>query len=523
MHFSASQSSNNKEKDIRAIYFEEPWEETIDNILYFHHYQLATKYDAWQAAITEKTEAESEKLNIELRRAMLISEKDRLQQTAFKQYTTTEAQWNEEISRIFNRTYSLQTKKNSYNGVACSYQYYKRALETDIFNKNTSYFTWNDDFTELSNAVTNATNEMATAEVEWNAAVQTATLTLAELIKKDTILQSFNQSYIPLIVPENYLTDENFDKTATYYYNADGSYYRINDSLDNYIGKIIYKDINFSKIENDLLNIIQIQLVDSEIPSLIEMYRQKIYDYQTAYEQFLMYNTGNSNGTVKLNNTSSQRLVIGEHFSVDAEGKLKATAGEMDNITVRSLNFQGGWTDRNGNKHTGLMNVVPKWVEFVTDVSATINRSKTSITATVTDEVTVPYIDHVPDVSTTNHTVTVTSWNAPVFISGSDAYLGSSGNTYYGTWATDYVDGKPVYNSQWGTTIYNKIPFYLGVTSVPKNATTQYTATISGSTDVPVVQSISITVKKMGMWTLTNWDSVSSSTKTYGQTNNYFG
>lgn len=213
--------------------------------------------------------------------------------------------------------------------------------------------------------------------------------------------------------------------------------------------------------------------------------------------------TGNSESSINFGNGN---------FVVDGTGKLltkniEATGGSIDNITVKTLNFQN--LDSSGNP-TGTLTtgIRPRWMTFVTDISGTINKSTVPVSVAITKTVYVPY-------SYTDHHTTTIPINAsglfqapgkPISgsISGGGAYLTISSET-----SQFFVEtpGDAISVSVTGTQIANlDVP-------VTRYDSAEYTDTWRGQTDYEVVTSISLKVSKVSMWALTN-NSATTSTVT---------
>ena len=220
-----------------------------------------------------------------------------------------------------------------------------------------------------------------------------------------------------------------------------------------------------------------------------------------------------SKGKLTISGNSESSINFGNNnFLVDGTGKLltkniEATGGSIDNITVKTLNFQN--LDSNGNP-TGTLTtgIRPRWMTFVTDISGTINKSTVPVSVAITKTVYVPYsyTDHVTTTVPINASGLFQAPGKPISgsITGGGAYLTVSSET-----SPFFIEtpGDAISVSVTGTQIAS-----LNVATT-KYDSAEYTDTWRGQTDYEVVTSISLKVSKVSMWALTN-NSATTSTVT---------
>lgn len=191
----------------------------------------------------------------------------------------------------------------------------------------------------------------------------------------------------------------------------------------------------------------------------------------------LMNGSFDSTGQLTITGDTRSYIDFGDgNFHVDGDGIL----------TAKEFNF--------ADAETGEVTIIkPKWMTFVTDVSGTIEKGTVSISATVSDTVTVPY-------SYQTQTVSVGD------IADTANFIGSSSPQLSGS---SYISERviPIYGEEdrgvHHLTVHNVVTKQETVT---KYASTNYLATITGTTNAPVVKNIILHVKKISMWALTNED-----------------
>lgn len=247
----------------------------------------------------------------------------------------------------------------------------------------------------------------------------------------------------------------------------------------------------------------------------------KINNIKDALETYLsLYNTYINNinntgdGFININNTSNdKRLEVGSGFSVskdgtlnasnaDIQGIIKADSGYLNNVTVKTLNFEGKWKDNNGVTRTNVTGIIPKWLTFVTDVGASFKTGPVEVEAKVSDTVTVPY-------SYPKTTITTSRGHVITYISNPTPNTGI-------TWSQnlDKITVQSYTNPAGQKCVEVWVPdVQTKTTTVTEYATKNYKATVTGVTKVPVIKSMTLTVKKISMWALTN-NEEQTSTKT---------
>ena len=188
----------------------------------------------------------------------------------------------------------------------------------------------------------------------------------------------------------------------------------------------------------------------------------------------------------------------------------------MENITVKSLNFQG-YNDDKGKWHAGAKGIRPKWMTFVTDITGTIIKETVGFTTTVVGSGTTSYTYRdafeyqVPETTTLTsrfHTKNYPLMNIstpPNTPAGSSFSLRKTGEDHWQEGDTLYIYEATM------TGVVNG--YRTDFKNITKQLEVPYKAEMQGTTNVPVVTAINLTVSKVSMWALTN-DSVSSSTIT---------
>ncbi len=517
-HFTKTETVPKKEIDVITIRFEEEFVLNYNKVDRVFHYKLYTKYNNWQDAIKTKNTGTADKNNISTLSNTLKTEKESLESTLFKKITFTSANF------VWNNNYYMNTYKEAkYRGADKSFKRKTRLTDHDSFKSGIEYYKVVADFSKEEKARDDANIALGEKQELEKAAKQAADAAFAELQKRNTILATFDTSYIPILLPADYLTNPDIDKNIQYYEilldengeiitnSVTGNYTLITDNLNNHINKIIYKNISLRNLREQVLDIISNKIVNMSLETITNKYTDIVQKYVIAYDNFTTFNKGNDNDTIRLNNTSQIRLSIGTNFSVNKEGYLKASAGEMKNITIESLNFKG-YVDKNGKSVSGAKGIIPKWMTFVTDVSASIERGYTSVSATVSDTVTVPY-----SYSYTTQEAQTTRGHIIIWVPGGSTYptVYSSDSalaldSVHNIWIPGATSGGGAGVELWVNNVATAPRTY----TVSKTATTQYNASITGMTDVPIVKSISLTVSKISMWALTN-DQAKTTTRTY--------
>ena len=316
----------------------------------------------------------------------------------------------------------------------------------------------------------------------------------------------------PTFLPKNSWC-YNFDGTQ-YQLLVDGELLVIKNEKEN----IINNEVNGKqKNYNDKLQIYNnaISAYNSEVSKLNNI-KNKLENYLNLYRIYVNNVNNTGDGFININNTDEKRLEIGSGFNVTDKGILNATGatingtieandGYLDNVTVKTLNFEGAWTDSNGRDHTDVTGIVPQWLTFVTDISGVVKRGTVQVTAKVSDTVYAPY---------TYTTQKVSVGKAYVDVYEKTASLGENfgySNSNLNGEPTNKIKvevGRNSAGQRYGAVQVNDVV----VTNQTKtvNVKVPYKATIEGKTTVPVVTSINLTVQKVSMWALTNEDITSS-------------
>ena len=231
----------------------------------------------------------------------------------------------------------------------------------------------------------------------------------------------------------------------------------------------------------------------NDLISLRDEMNQRINNYQDYYNIYNSNVNGTGNGFISINNTEQIRLNIGDVFTVDKDGKLtaknadikgniNAISGTLNNVTVESLNFK----NVNGASGAVVNGIKPRWMTFVTDVTGSCSVGKVGVTATVSDTVSVPVTQQkVSTADNVNFSVvggytqgegTVACTADPIV----SPYVSSDKRNSVSTNQTHFSYSITVPQMVVGT--------YQDTFSVP------YRATVSGTTNVPVVKSITLKV-----------------------------
>ena len=240
----------------------------------------------------------------------------------------------------------------------------------------------------------------------------------------------------------------------------------------------------------------------NDLISLRDEMNQRINNYQDYYNIYNSNVNGTGKGFISINNTEQIRLNIGDVFTVDKDGKLiaknadikgniNAISGTLNNVTVESLNFK----NVNGASGAVVNGIKPRWMTFVTDVTGSCSTGKVGVSATVSDTVNVPYSYTAYDTLENNHVV--------VGVNAEGASLHSYTGTSGGGWNWRNYVSPHNQGTKYEVDIY--IPSIVSNTYT-KTASVPYRATVSGTTNVPVVKSITLKVWKVNMWALTNKD-----------------
>ena len=245
-------------------------------------------------------------------------------------------------------------------------------------------------------------------------------------------------------------------------------------------------------------------------------------NYDNMLEKYNMALAGQLGGSIIITNIGDDRIKIDDVFKVDANGNLtakgeiKADSGYLNNVTVQKLKFQGPWKDNKGTTHSEDMEVVPKWMTFVTDVEGMILKGYETITAKVHNSVTVNGTakvskDFYEDVTLKGAigTVRAAESGAPP----ATKYDYTSSNMTISAWKggayhqTDVVTGAM--ERIWYKNItVSGVAKFTGSDVVDTKVSVPYEATWTGKTNAPVIKGIKLKVTTVKMWALTNLDTI---------------
>ena len=496
------------EKEILVKDFEENFTETYKNYSYSHTFNLYTKYNNWQDAITERDECQQLINSISQYIKTLEDEKARLETTIFIELgKNAKNRWNQ-LNEEQRNAYLYKEQVNS----DFQFSYRIAVTNNETYSSKKTYYEKKHDFSEFNEEIQEAEENYQSAADALRDATTNYDSAYQAYLKAKQVLDNFGVNYFPLIMPQDYENDNSFDKTATYYKLVDGQFQKINSNdLATYISHIIFKYVDVASIKNILLQVINNNIKNIQTSTVKDRYYKKLTNYSQALEKFVYYNQPDVvDNVIKLNNTQKIRLQIGQHFTVNNEGYMKASAGEMKNITVESLNFNG-YTDNTGT-HPGATGIVPKWMTFLTDAWLTGTKENLEVSAEIYKEVSVD----VPFDRTYEYP-TVDYQNVTVSGSFSCAYPGQYGApSIYGTGLSTNLSATPFSSEGGGVGLVRYTGSYsasglakingtgIGYIHDTKSVPYVFKDTWTAWSTVPAITSIVLHRKYISMWTLTN-------------------
>lgn len=496
--------------------FEEPF--ITDEQHVRREFKLYTKYSLWAELQQEQEQNTALKNEIQSNFTQLEANKESYEKLLFKSLKKDEVVALMKTSKANTYLYKQVTKEITYNKAKKKFVNYIQLTGEEIDNgyqSKVKYFKLMDeeDYTDLQKDITAANKKITTDEPYYsqnggntayklNVALNNlnAATAVAEAAKKN--FEKYNNHYKPLNLID---LDGNYDRNKQYYlFNTQTNKYELINraDLNQHLNELVYEYIDFSVLQTELENIISQKIINASLT--YNKYLKKIEDYKNNYEKFLFYNQRNVNNSVKLNNNEKIRLQLGDFFSVDEEGYLKASAGEMENITVKTLNFEGYTDEKTHKNYPGARGIKPKWMTFVTNISGDIEYGKVSVTVPVEKTVNVPY-------SYTDHYTTTTKVDASgLYYARGVPIKGSvvGGGANLSVWTGPSPAFADVEGDTWTLHVTGTVVNNLNV-PVTRNETTSYHDIWYGESEYEVVKKITLTVEKVSMWALTNNSAVS--------------
>ena len=506
VHFDTTETSDGQARDIKVIEFEEPCELEINNT--YREFGLYSKYNDWQEDDTNTLNIINNNLSISIDLNMLSEEKSNLETSLFYQLSAQEAQAQFNDIALRYDLYKKYTLTDTYNDQRLNLDTYIRLTANEAisgYKAGTDYYRLvkAEDFIELQETISNYDKQITNNEPYYSAnngnlkyqydiIVENYNNAVENTEKARKNLEKYSVNFIPVNLADGYNINE------VYFLNNTDLSPIPTEDLINHVNELVYQYLDIGVLSQQLINIINDKIVNYNYNTTFEKYIKKIDDYKYYYEKFIYYNQGNLNGIVKLNNNKKIRLQLGSNFSVNDEGYLKATAGEMENITINKLNFRG-YTDSKGVWHSGATNIVPKRMRFVTAVSLSGTKENLSVSASIHKEITVSenHTFYYPQYELATGSFGVSS-SAPLVISNHtnmvyyQSHVGWQGGQSFSVVA--YPSNDKVWTGKY--TQQTKQEW----------VTIPYEDTWTAWTNVPAITSVTLTYNYVNMWALTNED-----------------